>query len=159
MPSFKGFKDRAQRATRKGQRTVGRTPTPAWLIGRYGSDSLGNFLIVVALVLFFLSLVPHLWFLSWVALVLMALCVARMFSKNTDARYRENVRFLRATAGIRKVGRGIPDKAAGKKKRRADKEHLYVTCDSCGQELRIPRGRGRLRVICPTCKHEFYKNT
>ena len=159
MPTFKGFKDRAQRAAKAGQRNMGRTPTPSWLIGRYGSDSLGNCITVIALVLFFLSLVPRLWFLSWIALLLMALCIWRMFSKNTDARYRENMRFLRATAGIRKVGRNIRGKSADKKRRKADKEHLYITCESCGQELRLPRGRGRLRVICPSCKHEFYKNT
>lgn len=155
MASFKGFKDRARRAANAGQRNMGRTPTPNWLIGRYGSDSLGNFIIVLALICFFVSLVPRLWFLSWVALALMALCIWRMFSKNTDARYRENVRFLRATAGIRKVGRGLRNKTADRKRRKADKDHLYVTCDSCGQELRLPRGKGKLRVICPKCRHVF----
>ena len=40
-----------------------------------------------------------------------------------------------------------------------DKINIVVLCETCSQKLRIPKRSKRLRVTCPTCKHEFnYKH-
>ena len=31
-----------------------------------------------------------------------------------------------------------------------------VACSGCGQSLRIPSGRGKLRIRCPYCSNEFF---
>jgi len=30
-----------------------------------------------------------------------------------------------------------------------------IQCPACSRKLRVPAGGGRLRVTCPSCRHEF----
>ena len=66
--------------------------------GRYGSDQLPFFLLVVYIVLILLSGLPHLEVLSWLALAVLLWDLFRMFSRRIDRRRAENARFL-ALAG------------------------------------------------------------
>lgn len=88
------------------------------MYGRYGSDQLSFFLLVVYIVLILLSGLPHLEVLSWLALAVLLWDLFRMFSRRIDRRRAENARFL-ALAGpaIRwlRMRRTI----------RRDKEHRY----------------------------------
>ena len=99
------------------------------MYGRYGSDQLSFFLLVVYIVLILLSGLPHLEALSWLALAVLLWDLFRMFSRRIDRRRAENARFL-ALAGpaIRwlRMRRTI----------RRDKEHRYFKCPNCGQYLR-----------------------
>lgn len=122
------------------------------MYGRYGNDNLNQFLIILSLVL----LVP--WFftrwppLAVIVLVLVVLSYVRMFSRNTYRRAAENQKFM---AWFLPVQRRI----AGKKMQMADKAHRYFKCPSCQKTLRVPRGKGRIEITCPHCKHKFVKKT
>ena len=37
----------------------------------------------------------------------------------------------------------------------AQPEKVMVTCDSCGQHLRVPAGKGNIKVRCPKCSNIF----
>ena len=37
----------------------------------------------------------------------------------------------------------------------AQPEKVTVTCDSCGQHLRVPAGKGNIKVRCPKCQNVF----
>jgi len=106
------------------------------MYGRYGSDQLSFFLLVVYIVLILLSGLPHLEVLS---------CFS---PRRIDRRRAENARFL-ALAGpaIRwlRMRRTI----------RRDKEHRYFKCPNCGQYLRVPRGKGKITVNCRNCGASF----
>ena len=118
------------------------------MYGRYGSDQLSFFLLVVYIVLILLSGLPHLEALSWLALAVLLWDLFRMFSRRIDRRRAENARFL-ALAGpaIRwlRMRRTI----------RRDKEHRYFKCPNCGQYLRVPRGKGKITVNCRNCGASF----
>ncbi len=32
---------------------------------------------------------------------------------------------------------------------------IIIVCEHCSQKLRLPRRNRKLRVTCPTCRHEF----
>ena len=116
--------------------------------GRYGSDHLSFFLLILYVALILLSALPHMNWLSWVALAVLLWDLFRMFSRRIDRRRAENARFL-ALAGpmIRwiKMRRTI----------HRDKEHRYFKCPNCGQYLRVPRGKGKITVNCRNCGASF----
>lgn len=122
------------------------------MYGRYGNDNLNQFLLGVCLVL----LIP--WFftrwvvLSWIILILIVIAYWRMFSRKTYQRAAENQKFLSWFVPLRR-------KMAGQKMQMADKAHRYFKCPSCHKTLRVPRGRGRIEITCPHCKHKFVKKT
>ena len=37
----------------------------------------------------------------------------------------------------------------------AQPEKIVVTCESCGQQLRVPTGKGNIKVRCPKCSNIF----
>lgn len=57
------------------------------------------------------------------------------------------------------------EETARKKEKAAEKEaqeHPDSTtehCPECGQSLRVPRGKGTIRVTCPKCKNSFILHT
>ena len=106
--------------------------------------------------------------ISWILIIIFFL---RMFSRNISARYRENQKFLQMTAGIRpsfdKVFSSVrrlfsPGKNSGSRfawRTAAKADYKIFTCPSCGQKIRIPKGKGRIMVRCPKCSCEFKKRT
>lgn len=36
-----------------------------------------------------------------------------------------------------------------------NKAKIIILCENCSQKLRIPKQKKKLRVTCPTCRHEF----
>ncbi|MBR2682371.1 MAG: hypothetical protein IKE22_03790 [Atopobiaceae bacterium] len=112
--------------------------------GRYGSDQLGTTLVIVALVLTILSNWLGRW-LSIVALVLLVIVFARMFSKNIEARKKENDTFISFLPGANTWIRRQRIKWANRKTK------AYVRCPHCNAEFALPKGKGRLRATCPKC--------
>lgn len=124
-----------------------------FMAGRYGIDQLSKFLDVISVALFIVSLFTKWMPVYFVALLLLAYTYVRMFSKNHAKRNAENMKFLNATAGIRKFfGR---QKGYFKTLRT---HHIY-RCPSCRQKIRIPRGKGRIAIRCPKCSTEFVKKS
>ena len=118
------------------------------MYGRYGSDHLSFFLLFLYVVLIFISALPHMAWVSWLALTVLLWNLFRMFSRRIDRRRAENARFL-ALFGpfIRwfKMRRTI----------HRDKDHRYFKCPNCGQYLRVPRGKGKITVNCRNCGASF----
>lgn len=112
--------------------------------GRYGSDQLGTTLVIVALVLTILSNWLGRW-LSIVALILLIIVFARMFSKNIEARHKENIAFVSFLPGVNLFIRRQRVKWANRKTK------AYVRCPHCNAEFALPKGKGRLRATCPKC--------
>ena len=42
---------------------------------------------------------------------------------------------------------------------RKDKEHRYYDCPRCRQQVRVPRGKGKIAISCPKCKEKFIRKT
>lgn len=124
-----------------------------FMYGRYGVDQLSvgllflSFVISIVFYLFPLGLLNYLVYLPFLMFLLRAL------SKNHAARRKENTYFLK-----------LWNPLAGwflKKRSRvsAYKTHRYFKCPGCKQEVRVPKGKGKIRITCPKCRLEFIKKT
>ncbi len=54
------------------------------------------------------------------------------------------------------------EKRAQKEKKRQQKndpDYAYFTCPKCGQEMRAPKGKGKILVTCKNCGEKFEKKT
>lgn len=144
--------------------------------GRYGADKFGQFLSGVILVLIVLEMFLRMPVLWWISLLLLVYMYFRMFSRNIAKRYRENQKYLEATAKLRSSGFGrsvesffgklgaqirrLSYKAACDREQRKKNAgfHIYK-CPQCGQKIRIPKGKGKIMVRCPKCGKEFKKRS
>ncbi len=122
------------------------------MAGRYGQDAFGLFLLVMALVCSFLSRIPSLWLLIFPAYLLLGYGLFRMFSKKLDRRRGENQAFLSLWGGLTGWFRRKKSNAADRK------YYRHFKCPKCKTKLRAPKGKGHIRVTCPSCKEVFDKN-
>lgn len=120
-----------------------------FMSGRRGPDELASLCVWIAVVLAVIDVFARIGWLSWVSMALVAYAVWRMCSKNVYARMAENNAFLKALGPARPWLRD-PRRAAHELR-----AYKHAACPSCGQRVRVPRGKGKLRVTCPKCHGKF----
>ena len=119
-----------------------------WMVGRYGVDETFVLLFAVAAVLAFVNCFLRLWPVQAVVYLLGLLAFLRMFSRNIEARRREN-RFTQKLFARFHAWR------AAKWRQNADRSHVYRKCPHCKATLRLPRRKGRHKTVCPRCNRSF----
>lgn len=118
-----------------------------FMLGRYGSDKLNVTLLGFGIAVMILSSVLGRHFPGWgsiltvLSYVALFWCIFRMYSRNIEARRRENTAFVNFFNHLK------------------DKEHRYFHCPQCKQTVRVPRGRGKINIRCPRCNRQFIKKT
>ena len=120
-----------------------------WSRGRNGADELSGACMNVAIVLVVIDLFARSTWLSVVALVLLGYSWFRISSTDVTARSRENASVQRALRG------GLTWLANPVAAARENRVYKHLTCPSCGQRVRIPRGKGKVRITCPKCHTRF----
>ena len=118
---------------------------------RYGGDILNNIIIYLSLGFGIVNLFKKSDVLAITSFILFSIALFRMFSKNKRKRAMEQIKFLNLISPI--YSRLL------KFSSRDRKNYKYFKCKNCGQELRIPKGKGKIKVICPHCKHEEIKKS
>ncbi len=115
------------------------------MTGRYGTDKLNTAILITAVVICLISLfVPYAIPKMSMMLVyygLMIWALFRMFSRNTYKRYQENRKYLQFLDRLK------------------DRQHRYYDCPRCRQQVRVPRGKGKISITCPKCREKFIKKT
>ena len=98
-----------------------------FMAGRYGSDPLNNALLILGIALIIVARILGWAWMNVFILALLCLCYFRMFSRNIQARYAENEKFMR-------WWRPVSNRIRGAQGRFADrKTHCYFKCPECGQ--------------------------
>ena len=121
------------------------------MVGRHGSDQFSLALLYAAVILNLIAALTGLQLLSLFAPLIFAYAIFRMFSKNNAKRYQENAWFLKTFGSI---GTRIKQAYARFKNR---KTYVYFDCPECHSKLRLPRGKGDVKVTCGHCGHSFRK--
>ena len=123
------------------------------MTGRYGTDEYAKFLLTVTLVLCILTLFIR----NWVMYLLTALAFAwsyyRILSKDFERRREENERFRALESRFGRWCRVQKRKFDGRR------EYRFFKCPNCGQQVRVPRDKGRIRITCPKCHTQFDRTT
>ncbi len=123
--------------------------------GRYGMDSLNGFILVLSFVIwtvniFVFNRLAH-YIIMVVQLLLVALFIFRMLSRNVTMRSAENRKF-------QKVYEPVKNRVQLTYKRIRDrKDYRYLKCPVCKAQLRVKNIKGRHNVRCPKCRSEFEK--
>ncbi len=119
-----------------------------FMIGRNGLDHLGIAFMVLFIVLNIISLFVRSTVLFIIYILLFVYFFFRILSKNTVARRKENDAFL-------KVWNTVSCKLTKRfNKLQNIRKYKYFKCKSCGRELRVPRGKNKIRITCPHCGHK-----
>lgn len=123
------------------------------MAGRYGVDQLAVAQLIAGIILalmfrFFPYAIIRLSFF-----ILLINTYFRIFSRNINKRYLENIKFLKFWNPIKNKYK----KEISRLKSRRD--FKYFKCTFCDQKIRIPRGKGKIKVTCPKCKNVTIKNT
>ena len=125
--------------------------------GRYGVDKFSNFLVIFALVFMVIEIfvpfahVRHV--LNSVGLLLLFYAYFRILSRNHYRRYAENERFMKY---YNKVRFFLARKKSHLEQRRT---HRIYKCPSCRQQIRVPKGKGKIAITCPKCRTEFIRRS
>lgn len=123
-----------------------------FMYGRYGGDQLNVFLLVLYLIFYFISIWTNFLPLYWLSLVVIVWGLFRMLSRNLPRRRAENAKFMQL------AGPAINWFHLRRTMHR-DKEHRYFRCPSCGQQLRVPKGKGKITVTCRSCGAVFQEKS
>ncbi|NLK74810.1 MAG: hypothetical protein GX288_05915 [Clostridiales bacterium] len=129
------------------------------MTGRYGIDQLNRFLLSFSCVLLILAVFvrgANIYggiFVRSSALFALLIFYYRMFSRNFSKRQQENNLYLKykdkLLYGFKKIKYKLEQK----------KTHHIYSCPECKQRIRIPRGKGRIQITCPRCRHQFIKKS
>ncbi len=122
------------------------------MAGRYGGDQLNFALLALYLVFYVLSVLFRSGLLQLLATLSLVWAAYRLFSRQVDRRRAENAKFLETVAPVVRWYNV-------NKCRRKDKDHCYFKCPNCGQQLRAPRGKGKISVTCRNCGATFEEKT
>lgn len=124
-----------------------------FMAGRYGTDSLNNFLLFAAIAVMLINMLTlRSPFVNLLADALIFLSLFRTLSRNIWKRQKENIKYMELTRPIRSRFSLI-------KKNASDKEHKYFSCPHCHQTVRVPRGHGKIEITCPRCKSTFERKS
>ncbi len=118
----------------------------AFFSGRNGIDDLGKALLWAALIVMVLSLLFGVMFLYSAALAVLCYVYIRALSRNVEKCRAQNEKYL-SWRNLRKL------------RFRQRKTHKFYRCPQCKQQLRVPKGKGRICITCRSCGAHFERKT
>lgn len=128
-----------------------------FMAGRYGNDELNKTMAIVSVVCLLLAVLFRgrnvsglLWFIGMVLLVLV---YVRMLSRNRYKRIDENNRYMRFKYDFTSFFRVMKERWVQRR------EYKFFTCPACRTTLRVPRGKGKINIVCRKCGNSFRGRT
>lgn len=123
-----------------------------FMIGRNGNDQLNLFLLVSSVVLlvagsFAGGIIRSIFRLA--ALALLAFTYYRMLSKDVYKRREENGKYLQIRYRVFAKLKALKERWVQRK------DYKFFQCPSCRAVLRVPRGRGKIKIVCRKCGNTF----
>ena len=124
-----------------------------FMSGRNGVDDLARVHSWIVLALLLIGLVTRIGLFSILALAMIIYMYFRVFSKNTVKRSEENQKYLNF-----RYNRTVSWNRF-KKRMSQSRDYRFFKCPLCKQEVRVPRGHGKIEITCPKCREKFIRRT
>lgn len=127
-----------------------------FMAGRNGNDQLNNFLLIMDIILILLSIIIPGKAGKYLYIAVLALLIYiyfRMFSRNIAKRREENGKFIRLKYRVGAAYRVRHERWVQRK------DYKFFTCPSCRTTLRVPRGKGQIKIVCRKCGSSFTGKT
>ena len=125
-----------------------------FMAGRNGIDKLAGICVGLALVFLIIEMFTNTLICSFISLALLTYALFRCYSRNTGKRAEENARFEAFLASPGSFFRRKKGADARRTKSAPSVMPLVFRCEQCGQSLSVPKGKGRIKVTCPRCRHQ-----
>lgn len=127
-----------------------------FMYGRNGNDQLNRFLLILNLILLvaaslFKGQAGKIMYL--LVLAVLGLVYFRMLSKNVYRRREENEKYIRARLKMSAILTLKREQWVQRK------DYKFFTCPSCRAALRVPRGHGKVKMVCRQCGTSFTGKT
>lgn len=123
------------------------------MVGRYGVDQLSNVLVILSIILVVVSMITKISMINSFGMAILVVSYFRIFSRNINKRYQENLKFLNWWNPIKFKWLGFVKRA------KQFRTHRFYKCTQCNQELRVPKGKGKVTITCPKCHNKFEQRT
>ncbi len=123
-----------------------------FMAGRNGNDDLNRFLLMADAVLLLLGAIFRKTLGSvffTLALAVLVYMYFRMFSRDRVRRSCENSKFLMMRDRVFSTLRLWKDQWVQRK------DYKFFTCPACKTVLRVPKGRGKIKIVCRKCGNSF----
>ena len=112
-----------------------------FMAGRYGNDPLNRFLSIVTTLIF------------WLSLTGLVIVYVRMLSRNFPKRRKENQKYMQAQYKVTSFFKLMKERWAQRK------DYKFFRCPACHTILRVPRGKGKINIVCKKCGNSFQGKT
>lgn len=125
-----------------------------FMLGRYGVDKFGLHILwfIIAMNLISIFTGKYAVYLRGFTDLLFIYEMYRTLSKNFVKRSIENTKYLDFLTRVKRRWKVTKNNVH-------DKQYHYYLCPKCAQIVRVPRGRGKIEIHCPNCRHTFEKRS
>lgn len=126
-----------------------KTKVQEFMRGRNGADELSVASLWLAVILAIINIFANNGVISILVILLLAYAIFRMVSEDVNQRRKESMAFASKIGPLRPW---LSNPSAAYQNARTYK---HATCPNCHQKVRVPRGKGHIRITCPRCHQKF----
>ena len=123
-----------------------------FMAGRNGNDRLNLFILVLGIVFIILGIVfkkTAAVLFNILTLVALVIVYFRMFSRSIMKRQAENAKYMELRNKVISRFRVLRERWTQRN------DYKFFRCPSCRTVLRVPRGRGKIMIVCKKCGTRF----
>jgi DNA-directed RNA polymerase subunit RPC12/RpoP len=117
-----------------------------FLQGRYGIDDLGKTIFLGSSILYVVGILLQNSILARAAMLGLMIVFIRAISRDNWGRSEENQKYLSFIK-------------LWKLRYENRKTARIYRCERCGRYIRVPKGKKKIQITCPSCGHKMIRNT
>ena len=123
------------------------------MMGRNGVDELARFESIFVWILLLVSIFSRMWIFDLLAMALIVHMYFRILSRDVSKRYEENQKYVNFRYNT------VVKWDKKKKRITQRRNYRFYKCPMCRQEVRVPKGHGKIQITCPKCRETFIKRS